>query len=400
MDPFYDQFVVPSYSTQQKKKNARPKPADRPTDVDPTRTDQLWVDKYEPQKESDLAIRPAKLKEVDACLRSSAFGTPPGPCKCLVLSGPAGSGKSTTIRTIAKARNYQIVEWNPVVHEQWDGNQDYESTMTKFENFVRRATQLQPLTDPNATNSDQRRIILLDDIPDLMSDTARSRFHGLIESHLSDPRPFLIVIIVSEAWMQTESRWKHFSETRLTGVRDVLSPALVDSPRCTVIEFNPITSSRLEKSLAMIQENEYRNTKHCLPKDQLSQIVERSHGDIRNAINTLQFHCIPPSPHIPMKRKRDNQDSMGQAGERGAPLDLFHALGKVLYAKRDPQGKFESRPEDILRLLPVDSDLFVAYLQENMLKYFNDMSSCFRALDWLCEADSMRSSEEWMVSDG
>ena len=108
--------------------------------------------------------------------------------------------------------------------------------MSKFENFLHRASQYQALTDPNSSDYDgQRRIILLDDIPDLTSDTVKSRFHELIEAYMNASELYLMVIIVSEAWMQTD-KWRGQNETRLTNIRDVLPPALIDNPRCTLIE--------------------------------------------------------------------------------------------------------------------------------------------------------------------
>ena len=51
-----------------------------------------------------------------------------------------------------------------------------------------------------------------------------------------------------------------------------------------------------------------------------------------------------------------------------------------------------------MNLLPVDSSLFLAYLHENMAKFFeNDISSYSKALEWIGLADSMTSIENWMV---
>ncbi|KAG2220189.1 hypothetical protein INT45_005362 [Circinella minor] len=326
--------------------------------------------------------------------------------RCLVLSGPAGSAKSTTIRTIAKTRDYKLVEWNQTNQEGWEADQEYQSNMSKFENFLHRASQYQPLSDPKLLNYDaQKRIILLDDIPDLTSDNVKTRFHELIEAYMHTSELYLMVIIVSEAWMQTDNnKWRGYNETRLSNIRDVLPPGLIDSPYCTLIELNPITPKRIEKSLNLIQEKEYCRTGYKLSKEQLTQIGELSRGDIRNAINMLQFHCIPPSLNstkLPMKRKRDQlnneKEKLIHAQERGSPLQLFHALGKVLYAKRDAKGQLESPPENIINLLPVDSNLFIAYLHENMAKFFeNDIASYSKALEWIGLADTMTSIENWM----
>ena len=51
-----------------------------------------------------------------------------------------------------------------------------------------------------------------------------------------------------------------------------------------------------------------------------------------------------------------------------------------------------------MNLLPVDPSLFLAYLHENMAKFFeNDISSYSKALEWIGLADTMTSIENWMV---
>lgn len=74
--------------------------------------------------------------------------------------------------------------------------------------------------------------------------------------------------------------------------------------------------------------------------NKLEEIIEISHGDIRNAINTLQF--LSPRSIATKKLKTSNpthfDDHIGN-------LSLFHAVGKVIYAKREPDGTFKSKPE-------------------------------------------------------
>jgi DNA polymerase III delta prime subunit len=67
-------------------------------------------------------------------------------------------------------------------------------------------------------------------------------------------------------------------------------------------------------------------------------IIEMAEGDIRIAINHLQFY-------FPRGRK-GTQDPISDDIMVGSnPLTLFHALGKVLYAKRNPDNTLESKPE-------------------------------------------------------
>lgn len=89
----------------------------------------------------------------------------------------------------------------------------------------------------------------------------------------------------------------------------------------------------------------------------LQAIGEQANGDLHNAISTLQFVCTGVAPTAPppaaakgkgkargTKRKTaaglyggKGQSAVGYAG-RDSTLSLFHALGKLLYNKRLPEG--------------------------------------------------------------
>ena len=56
----------------------------------------------------------------------------------------------------------------------------------------------------------------------------------------------------------------------------------------TKIVFNPLTSKSITKTLTKIWTAEY----HSLPPEWLSYISESSEGDLRHAINSLQFYCL------------------------------------------------------------------------------------------------------------
>lgn len=91
----------------------------------------------------------------------------------------------------------------------------------------------------------------------------------------------------------------------------------------------------------------------------MEEIVEVSGGDLRCAINSLQVVCLQGVPKSKVsdtsKRKRKHGKSSlsvsssasdrstttpgsqllpAGVGVRNLPLDLFHSLGRVLYAKR------------------------------------------------------------------
>lgn len=139
------------------------------------------------------------------------------------------------------------------------------------------------------------------------------------------------------------------------------------------------------------------NSEHAtLPKNQLQDILDQSDGDIRAAINNVQFYAIRSLyPSSKRKSSSSRQSNVVPFDEKIGPLDLFHAVGKVLYAKRNPDGTLESKPEHILNKIPVDNDIFISFLHQNSLYFFDDIESCAKSMDYLSVADTIRSHVDW-----
>lgn len=202
----------------------------------------------------------------------------------------------------------------------------YENQINQFERFLQDAMKFQPLG-----TSSRSRIILLDEVPDLTSDHIKSRFHELLINCISSKSPFLLVIVVSDAWTDPGARRR--TDTVSLNMRDIVPAALVNDERCRTIEqvsylefilitgrsnattfnnrFNPIAPGQLRKVLEEINDCEIMSTNRGVSKETIDLIVDLSQGDIRNAINTLQFYSIPISstPTIPKKRKLDSDDA-------------------------------------------------------------------------------------------
>lgn len=93
------------------------------------------------------------------------------------------------------------------------------------------------------------------------------------------------------------------------------------------------------KILSNIKNQEGMSISH----DRLDALVEDSNGDIRSAINALQFFSNAN------KRKRLSAPTKSTGiidfDKHTSKLPLFHAVGKVLYAKRNPDKTFESKPD-------------------------------------------------------
>ena len=74
----------------------------------------LWVDSHEPRSSAELAVHKKKVEEVRHWLEktdaSLQLGLPPTP-RMLVVTGPPGCGKSTTLRVLARELGFEVCEW-------------------------------------------------------------------------------------------------------------------------------------------------------------------------------------------------------------------------------------------------------------------------------------------------
>ncbi|EIW56046.1 Rad17-domain-containing protein [Trametes versicolor FP-101664 SS1] len=377
--------------------------------------DSLWVDRYEPMNEGDLAVHKRKIQDVRQWLLEAADGGPSGKLKkyrrILVLTGPAGTAKTATLRVLSRELGYDILEWRNSMDEQFSRNSDfsggwsgveYEGLSEKFSGFLTRASSCrsifsstpdaQPLSQaapssqlpPSSSSSTtlhtpsppKRQLILLEDLPNILHPPTQAAFHTALESFTSSPEAGVapLVIIISDAGVRGENpedegqRWK--SRTKETmDVRNVLSPNLLHSPYVTQISFNPIASTYMRSALKALLDRHFASSSSGARPTQavLDVIVESSNGDIRSAIMALQFACTADSStRKPAKGTKKASKGQGPSARvmleavtrREQSLALFHLLGKIMYNKRkgDPASSSASA-KDIRKDQEIDSHL-------------------------------------------
>ncbi|KAM3579449.1 RFC checkpoint protein Rad17 [Umbelopsis sp. WA50703] len=206
----------------------------------------LWSDKYTPRTEQDLAITPAKVKSVRTWINDSlATGTQNGN-KLLIMSGPSGCGKSTTVRTLARTMDFDIQEWTTFGSTaKWDDlvdKQDYESLMTNFIDYLTRSLR-HDRTIQSSTNHlprARRKVVLIDDIPDLTYGTSRKRFHDLMrgicrqnDSHV----PVILTLTTLEESRGSEPRGGAKKNTLDFADNGIIPTDISQSNFCTKIQW-------------------------------------------------------------------------------------------------------------------------------------------------------------------
>ncbi|XP_064128942.1 cell cycle checkpoint protein RAD17 isoform X4 [Loxodonta africana] len=319
-----------------------------------------WVDKYKPETQHELAVHKKKIEEVETWLKAQVLERQPKQGgSILLITGPPGCGKTTTLKILSKEHGIQVQEWiNPVspdfpkddFKEIFNTESSlqlfpYQSQMAVFKEFLLRATKynkLQMVGDDLRTN---KKIILVEDFPNQFYRDAQI-LHEILRKYVQIGRCPLIFIISDSLSGDTNQR--------------LLFPKEIQE-ECSIsnINFNPVAPTIMMKFLNRIMTTEANKFggKIIVPdKAFLELLCQGCSGDIRSAINSLQFsftkgenNLWPRKKGVPSlksdvvlskskQRKKpervfENQEIQAIGG-KDVSLFLFRALGKILYCKR------------------------------------------------------------------
>ncbi|KAH7171063.1 Rad17 cell cycle checkpoint protein-domain-containing protein [Dactylonectria macrodidyma] len=328
-----------------------------------------WSERFGPRNLDELVVHKKKVSDVRRWLEDVSAGRMRQ--RLLVLKGAAGSGKTTTMRLLASDMGCELLEWrNPT------GNSGLGlvSVSAQFEEFLGRGGKFgaldtdspgstAPSSSQTSSTHQSKRVILIEEFPNTFSrsSSALSSFRSTILHYLATNTPSLsmfsprsqkqpitpVVMVISETLLTTTSA----SADSFTAHR-LLGPEILRHPGVAMIEFNAVAPTLLAKALELVVQKEARKsgrrkTPGPLVLKRLGEI-----GDIRNAVASLEFLCLKGDQQADWgskvaftKQKRSvkdgigltqgEQDSLGLISQREASLGIFHAVGKVVYNKRD-----------------------------------------------------------------
>ena len=280
-------------------------------------TEVPWVEKYRPRKLSEIVNQEKALEQVKAWIEAWLHGNPPKK-KALILAGPPGVGKTTTVYALANEYGFEVIELNA----------SDERTYEKIECYVQAAYTLDIL-------GKRRKLIFLDEADNIEPSGAREI------ARLIDRAKNPIIMSANHYWEVP---------------REIRNKA-------QIVEYKRLTQRDIIKALIRILKREGRS----VPKEVLYEIAKRANGDLRAAINDLQTVVTDGA-----------EDAKEVLAYRDVEKSVFQALAQVFATDNAKRAKLavlgvDMFPDELL--LWIDENVpYVYYRPEDIARAYEALS--------------------------
>lgn len=382
MSPEKRVWIKPFFEEIQSATSSNPTVPKRPKHVSPNKkpctpyenNNCNWCNKYKPQSVTKLAVHSSKIKEIQIWFQSLNKNQLPK-SKFLLVTGPTGCAKTTTVQLIGKQYGLTCIEWiTPMstekIYDQCSDSYCYQSVQDKFQDFIWGATRYRSLK----CDAFRGQYLLIKDFPNVFLDNP-DEFHDIM-MRFSSVSQFPVVFIVNNDKV----------------ARDLFSTEILEKLKVQQIKFNSITRKSVLAVLAHIVKSEKLDNKLLLRipnSTEMNAIYDETNGDLRSSIMNLSFVCMNVKNKITMKSSTALKDEN---------LDLFHSIGRVIYPKRELidsplQFKFTHNPDHLVENFAMQPSTILGFLQENYLTRFSCLNDVCEGADAISTADVMLSSD-------
>ena len=300
-------------------------------------SEKLWIDKYQPNKISDIIGNRYAVDQICTWLKNHKNKVPKTK-KALLIAGQPGIGKSSTAHVIAKQYGYDVIEFNASDIRSKKSIQDIVVDATDTQNICKIFGQDKPI------------LIIMDEV-DGMSSGDKGGVSELIQiiNPLKGKRN-----VKKEEKEKYEKRW---IAPIICICNDRYSKKITDLLKvCKDVSFKTPTKLDLRDLVNTVTKNEGMN----IDFDIIDNIIEYSQNDIRRLIYILQeLHKKYGTNKITLD---DVNELYTAYSKKNVDIGLFQAVNKLLSNNK-------LTIQDTLDLFEIDKNLVPLMLYENYLAF-------------------------------
>ncbi|CAB4420802.1 unnamed protein product [Rhizophagus irregularis] len=391
-----------------------------------------WYLEFQPNCVEELAVNPQKFYEVKNAVKQIFERVNNDKCllekKLLVLNGPPGSGKTTTINLVIKSINQETEQHGlrglnvlpyicinrfdpyPIGSSHPDF---YEPAITRFKDWINDNVWF--ATPEALKNNFRAQVLLLEDLPFTSNapnfKEQQSKFVQEIKNYLRrDDVRMPIIWTVTETSINIED-WNHEERKLVDTVYNTVHGDILEDKKVTHIRFRPVAPTFLKRGIRAFLNLKFPKNeaikRECVMKI-MDQVIESGVNDIRQALNSIQnaytlmevTEKIPSfvSPHrynkagkllhAPRKPFNNTRSSIKLPQETMSEMrsiineninfenqvDQFECLDLVFEVK-----KTNSKPRRIIRNMQIDYERFGELAFSNYLELYSSDAELARA---------------------
>ncbi|KAL8057920.1 hypothetical protein ABFX02_04G215200 [Erythranthe guttata] len=303
-----------------------------------------WTEKYRPKVPNDIVGNQSLVKQLHDWLVSwneqflntgkkekGKKQSDSGPKKAVLLSGTPGIGKTTSAKLISQMLGFQAIEVNASDSRGKADAKIQKGIGGSTSNSVKELVSNESLSHKMERTQQQKTVLIMDEV-DGMSAGDRGGVADLIASIKISKVP--IICICNDRYSQKLKSLMNY---------------------CLLLSFRKPTKQQMAKRLSHIAKAEGIQVNEIA----LEELAERSNGDIRMAINQLQYMSLSMSVI-----KFDDIKQRLQSSSKDEDISPFTAVDKLFGFNA---GKL--RMDERIDLSMSDPDLVPLLIQENYINY-------------------------------